>query len=276
MQPRGIRFLDFPREIRDIVYTQLFCHKYTVRIPRYLLEQYDTLETTAQEKDPSHTCEASPLGMTNALTVPFPHTCKTPVLNAKAGPWPSLVILQTSKQVNEEAAQSFYAVGSFYFQSDVLMEGDLSLLGHKLQLLRTMELHFVIDFYQLHHEKDELISITNAICSANIRFLAGGQEGRRYTCRLVFHIFEGDDPPEVQWWDALEELDTFERVVIAVSWVDETLEDEKVEMTIPYPSWSFCCTYGIGWKVRGSSGMWETIKQDTQRAILRGQLMGIM
>ena len=211
MQAGSVRFLDFPREIRDAVYVQVFCRYYTVRIPKHLSQHNISLNATAQESDSSHACNASTSDTTGVpLQAPSHYTCEEPAPNVKASPSSGLAILQTSKRVNEEATQQLYAAGCFIFPSDVLMEKDLSLLGHKLKLLRDIELNFALDWEGDRYGMDELDSLTavmNANCKANIKFLAADKESRHYYCTLVFENCLNiclKKPSQIGWWDLLE------------------------------------------------------------------------
>lgn len=255
MQTRSIRFLDFPREIRDAVYAQVFRREHTVRIPKHLSQQTDLLKTTAHENDLSHACNAYNASTSEttdtSLKAPPHFTCEETAPNVKASRSSRLAVLQTSKRVNEEATQQLYAAGSFHFPSDVLMEGDLSVLGHKLNLLRTIELHFDMELFIELEETDELTANIDAIIKANIRFLAAFQEGRRYICTLDFGYYEARDIAKIQWWDALEELDVFERIAVKVL----CLELAWLPPVKMYP---------MGREVSGRSERWDKIKRNIE------------
>lgn len=205
MPPTGSRFLDFPRELRDAVYTQSFRGKYTVRVPQCPSKQTDFV---------------------------------------KASSWPRVAILQTSKQVNEEASQLLYAVGSFCFPSDVFMEKHLRLLGHNFHLLRTIELRFDMDWCNPYGSKESSPGgPLDDTCMNNLRLVAARKGIRRYGCTLVFEDCEMCEPSEVRWWDTLVELDVFEIVAVKLKF-----EEDK--------------TYPAGKEVNGRSERWEEIKRD--------------
>lgn len=160
----------------------------------------------------------------------------------------SFAILQTCKQVNEEGTQLLYAVGSFHFPSDVLRQVDLSSLGHKLSLLRNVKLHFDMWWDKYPNTSRDLEGLLDDTCMDNISLLAAGERVRRYVCTLVFENCEMRGPSEVKWWDALEELDVFERVVVELEF-----QDPK--------------TYPRSKEVSGRLERWEEIKQDVRMYI---------
>ena len=141
------------------------------------------------------------------------------------------------------------------------MEKDLSLLGHKLKLLRDIELNFALDWEGDRYGMDELDSLTavmNANCKANIKFLAAEKESRHYHCTLVFENRLDiclKKPSQIGWWDLLEEFEVFEIVKVDVEGLDRWFEK----------------TYGPGRDMKGRSGRWEEIKEDVTR-VLEGSL----
>lgn len=96
-----IRFLDFPREIRDLVYKHMFCKKY---IPQYCWLPLDT---------------PPPGGLSSRRR----RKMQQPTTQ-------HLAILQSSKQVNQEATRIFYLEGQFLLP--LLFSLDLDYLSRYL------------------------------------------------------------------------------------------------------------------------------------------------
>lgn len=98
------------------------------------------------------------------------------------------------------------------------MGKDLSLLGHKLKLLREIELNLVLDFETDAPCNRDVTAIQDANCKANIKSLAASKGTRHYHCTLVLrnddNIMGG--PSDIEWWNSLEEFDVFDRWIFRI------------------------------------------------------------
>lgn len=192
----GIRFLDFPLEIRDLVYGYMFCKQYS---PRFLsLNRLRKLRQGAQQ---------------------------------------GLAILQSSKQVNNEAARVFHLKGRFQFPLSLTCDLDYlrrfaSMNRVMLGRLSDVEIH--LDLY-----RQWSIGCVSRYWTRLIRDISKC-DNKRQICHV--NIKCGAFAPwpsfavECQWLRALKSLVGFKEVLVSLNcpeWAfkKEHWEDESARKT---------------------------------------------
>ncbi len=204
----GIRFLDFPQEIRDLIYNHMFCHNC---IPMFI--------------------------------------SLNPVKKLRKDAHQDLAILQSSKQVNQEATMVLHRKG--WFQFPLYLTCDLPYLRKytesnvlMLENLSHIEIH--LDLY-----KQWLEGRISRYWTKLIKNIGESNNSRRQVCHVIIKCGKFARWPslaiEYQWFQALKSLVGFKEVVVRLE----------------CPEWPFGERRGFGVSVITTAVMLDTFVIDT-------------